>query len=72
MLCQRLPADHVIRSALHRDELNQMLEIQEREREDDSMEQTCLFCSEVFIANRLLSSSIKAFNHTFHVILSGS
>ncbi|KAM6971766.1 zinc finger protein 277 [Aplochiton taeniatus] len=67
LLCDVLPEDRVLREQLQQKRLEEILEQQQREREDTSFQRTCLFCNEEFTGNRSLLLNHMAREHSFSV-----
>uniref|UniRef100_A0A3P9AV38 Zinc finger protein 277 n=1 Tax=Maylandia zebra TaxID=106582 RepID=A0A3P9AV38_9CICH len=57
LLCDVLPEDRVLREKLQQKRLEEVLEQQQKERDDSSFHRLCMFCSEEFTGNRLICQS---------------
>ncbi|XP_076743070.1 zinc finger protein 277 [Maylandia zebra] len=51
LLCDVLPEDRVLREKLQQKRLEEVLEQQQKERDDSSFHRLCMFCSEEFTGN---------------------
>ncbi|XP_048863325.1 zinc finger protein 277 isoform X3 [Brienomyrus brachyistius] len=67
LLCDALPEDRVLREQLQQERLEQILEQQQRERDDHTFQRTCMFCPEQFTGNRALLLNHMAKEHGFNV-----
>ncbi|KAL0968584.1 hypothetical protein UPYG_G00268860 [Umbra pygmaea] len=67
LLCDVLPEDRVLREQLQQNRLEEILEQQQRERDDNSFQRVCMFCSEEFRGNRSSLLNHMAREHSFSV-----
>lgn len=67
LLCDVLPEDRDLREKLQQKRLEEVLEQQQREREDTSFHRPCMFCSEDFIGNRSSLLNHMAREHSFSI-----
>ncbi|XP_072519560.1 zinc finger protein 277 [Salminus brasiliensis] len=67
LLCDVLPEDRILREQLQQKRLEEVLEQQQRERDDDGFQRTCMFCTEEFIGNRSLLLNHMAREHSFSI-----
>lgn len=67
LLCDVLPEDRVLREKLQQKRLEEVLEQQQREREDTSFHRPCMFCSEDFTGNRSGLLNHMAREHSFSI-----
>ncbi|XP_062418819.1 zinc finger protein 277 [Pungitius pungitius] len=67
LLCDVLPEDRVLREKLQQTRLVEVLEQQQREREDRSFHRLCMFCSEEFSGNRSSLLNHMAREHSFGI-----
>ncbi|KAM4619198.1 zinc finger protein 277 [Polymixia lowei] len=67
LLCDVLPEDRVLREQLQQKRLEEILEQQQRERDDNSFHGVCMFCSQEFTGNRSSLLNHMAREHSFSV-----
>ena len=67
LLCDKLSEDHELRVQLQTDKLCEVLEQQQREREDSTLTQDCLFCRHQFSADRAAVFNHMNDNHNFNI-----
>ncbi|MGH0127012.1 UNVERIFIED_CONTAM: hypothetical protein FKN15_071435 [Acipenser sinensis] len=67
LLCDVLPEDRLLREQLQQKRLEEILEQQQRERNDASFHRVCTFCNEEFTGNRLLILNHMAIEHGFNM-----
>ncbi|XP_020774807.1 zinc finger protein 277 isoform X2 [Boleophthalmus pectinirostris] len=67
LLCDVLPEDRVLRERLQQKRLEDVLEQQQREREDTSFHRPCMFCSDEFTGNRSSLLNHMAKEHSFSI-----
>ncbi|MBN3298373.1 ZN277 protein, partial [Amia calva] len=67
LLCDVLPEDRVLREQLQQKRLEEILDQQQKERDDSSFHRACMFCSEDFSGNRSLLLNHMAKEHGFNV-----
>uniref|UniRef100_A0A672YF65 Zinc finger protein 277 n=1 Tax=Sphaeramia orbicularis TaxID=375764 RepID=A0A672YF65_9TELE len=68
LLCDVLPEDRVLREKLQQKRLEEILEQQQKERDDSSFHRLCMFCSEEFTGNRWSSLlNHMAREHSFSI-----
>lgn len=67
LLCDVLPEDRLFREKLQQKRLEEVLEQQQKEREDDSFHRLCMFCSEEFSGNRSSMLNHMAREHSFSI-----
>uniref|UniRef100_A0A672F3X8 Zinc finger protein 277 n=1 Tax=Salarias fasciatus TaxID=181472 RepID=A0A672F3X8_SALFA len=67
LLCDVLPEDRLFREKLQQKRLEEVLEQQQREREDSSFHRLCMFCSEEFTGNRSSMLNHMAREHSFSI-----
>uniref|UniRef100_A0A8C7NXJ7 Zinc finger protein 277 n=1 Tax=Oncorhynchus mykiss TaxID=8022 RepID=A0A8C7NXJ7_ONCMY len=67
LLCDVLPEDRVLREHLQQKRLEEILEQQQRERDDDSFQRICMFCNDEFNGNRSSLLNHMAREHSFSV-----
>uniref|UniRef100_A0A3P8YLH9 C2H2-type domain-containing protein n=1 Tax=Esox lucius TaxID=8010 RepID=A0A3P8YLH9_ESOLU len=65
LLCDVLPEDRVLREELQQKRLEEILEQQQRERDDNSFQRICMFCNEEFTGNRSSLLNHMAREHSF-------
>ncbi|KAM9384406.1 zinc finger protein 277 [Pholidichthys leucotaenia] len=67
LLCDVLPEDRLLREKLQQERLEEVLEQQQRERDDSSFRRVCMFCSEEFTGNRSTLLNHMAREHLFSI-----
>lgn len=67
LLCDSLEEDRQIREYLQHQQLNSILETQQKERNDATFSKACLFCSQHFEGNRASLIDHMAFDHNFSI-----
>lgn len=67
ILCDRRPEDRELRIQLQMKRLEQVLEVQEKERTDPNFNRCCLFCRHVFQGEPAELFNHLAFDHNFSV-----
>uniref|UniRef100_A0AAX7SPE3 C2H2-type domain-containing protein n=1 Tax=Astatotilapia calliptera TaxID=8154 RepID=A0AAX7SPE3_ASTCA len=67
LLCDVLPEDRVLREKLQQKRLEEVLEQQQKERDDSSFHRLCMFCSEEFTGNRSSLLNHMAREHSFSI-----
>ncbi|XP_069570571.1 zinc finger protein 277 [Brachyistius frenatus] len=67
LLCDVLPEDRVLREKLQQKRLEEVLDCQQRERDDNSFHRLCMFCSEEFSGNRSSLLNHMAREHSFSI-----
>lgn len=67
LLCDVLPEDRVVREKMQQKRLEEVLEQQQREREDSSFHRLCMFCNEEFTGNRSSMLNHMARDHSFSI-----
>ncbi|KAK7891250.1 hypothetical protein WMY93_023213 [Mugilogobius chulae] len=67
LLCDVLPEDRVLREKLQQKRLEEVLEQQQKEREDETFHRTCMFCNEEFTGNRSSLLNHMAKEHSFSI-----
>ncbi|KAL4640712.1 zinc finger protein 277 [Arapaima gigas] len=67
LLCDVLPEDRILREQLQQRRLEEILEQQQREREDTTFQRACMFCHEEFTGNRSSLLNHMAREHAFNV-----
>uniref|UniRef100_A0A8C9T178 Zinc finger protein 277 n=1 Tax=Scleropages formosus TaxID=113540 RepID=A0A8C9T178_SCLFO len=67
LLCDALPEDRILREQLQQRRLEEVLEQQQREREDITFQRACMFCNEEFKGNRSLLLNHMAKEHACNV-----
>ncbi|KAJ8002835.1 hypothetical protein DPEC_G00163100 [Dallia pectoralis] len=67
LLCDILPEDRVLREQLQQKRLEEILDQQQRERDDTSFQRICMFCNEEFSGNRSSLLNHMAREHSFSV-----
>ncbi|GAB1608687.1 zinc finger protein 277-like [Argonauta hians] len=67
LLSDVLPEDKYLRQYLQKKRLETVLEVQHRERTDQTFSRHCLFCREHFLGNRSDLFNHMAFDHGFNV-----
>ncbi|XP_055365653.1 zinc finger protein 277 isoform X2 [Betta splendens] len=67
LLCDVLPEDRSLREKLQQKRLEEVLEQQQRERDDSSFHHLCMFCSEEFTGNRSSLLNHMAREHSFSI-----
>ncbi|XP_026167258.1 zinc finger protein 277 isoform X3 [Mastacembelus armatus] len=67
LLCDILPEDRLLREKLQQKRLEEVLEQQQRERDDTSFHRVCMFCSEEFSGNRSSLLNHMAREHSFSI-----
>ncbi|XP_033880952.1 zinc finger protein 277 [Acipenser ruthenus] len=67
LLCDVLPEDRLLREQLQQKRLEEILEQQQRERNDASFHRVCTFCNDEFTGNRSLLLNHMAIEHGFNM-----
>lgn len=67
LLCDVLPEDRVLREKLQQERLEEVLEQQQKEREDTTFHRGCMFCNEEFSGNRSTLLNHMAREHSFSI-----
>uniref|UniRef100_A0A3Q1G6D6 Zinc finger protein 277 n=1 Tax=Acanthochromis polyacanthus TaxID=80966 RepID=A0A3Q1G6D6_9TELE len=67
LLCDVLPEDQILREKLQQKRLEEVLEQQQKERDDSSFHRLCMFCSEEFTGNRSSLLNHMAREHSFSI-----
>ncbi|KAF7223978.1 zinc finger protein 277 [Nothobranchius furzeri] len=67
LLCDILPEDRILRERLQKQRLEEVLEQQQKERDDSSFHHLCMFCSEEFTGNRSSLLNHMAREHSFSI-----
>ncbi|XP_057638937.1 zinc finger protein 277 isoform X1 [Chionomys nivalis] len=67
LLCDVLPEDRVLREELQKQKLKEILDQQQRERNDTSFRGVCMFCTEEFHGNRSILLNHMAREHAFNI-----
>ncbi|CAN9498817.1 unnamed protein product [Ophioblennius macclurei] len=67
LLCDVLPEDRLFREKLQQKRLEEILEQQQREREDSTFRRLCMFCSQEFTGNRSSILNHMAHEHSFSI-----
>uniref|UniRef100_A0AAY4DZ05 C2H2-type domain-containing protein n=1 Tax=Denticeps clupeoides TaxID=299321 RepID=A0AAY4DZ05_9TELE len=67
LLCDVLPEDRILREQLQQKRLEEVLEQQQRERDDCNFQHVCMFCNEEFSGNRSTLFNHMAKDHSFSV-----
>ncbi|XP_004069426.1 zinc finger protein 277 [Oryzias latipes] len=67
LLCDVLPEDRTLREKLQQKRLEEVLEQQQKERNDCSFHRVCMFCSEEFSGNRSSLLNHMAREHSFSI-----
>lgn len=67
LLCDVLPEDRILREKLQQKRLEEVLEQQQKERDDSSFRRLCMFCSEEFTGNRSSLLNHMAREHSFSI-----
>lgn len=67
LLCDVLPEDRILREKLQQKRLEEVLEQQQKERDDSSFQRLCMFCSEEFSGNRSSLLNHMAREHSFSI-----
>ncbi|XP_072291791.1 zinc finger protein 277 [Eucyclogobius newberryi] len=67
LLCDVLPEDRVLREKLQQKRLEEVLEQQQKEREDATFHRPCIFCTEEFTGNRSSLLNHMAKEHSFSI-----
>ncbi|XP_043350975.1 zinc finger protein 277 isoform X1 [Dermochelys coriacea] len=67
LLCDVLPEDRLLREQLQQKRLREILEQQQRERDDTSFHSICMFCDKEFTGNRSVLFNHMARDHAFNV-----
>ncbi|XP_050014643.1 zinc finger protein 277 isoform X2 [Alexandromys fortis] len=67
LLCDVLPEDRVLREELQKQKLKEILDQQQRERNDTSFRGVCMFCTEEFHGNRSVLLNHMAREHAFNI-----
>ncbi|KAG5273391.1 hypothetical protein AALO_G00150840 [Alosa alosa] len=67
LLCDALPEDRILREQLQQRRLEEVLEQQQKERDDCNFHRVCMFCSEEFTGNRSTLLNHMAKEHSFSV-----
>ncbi|XP_017292027.1 zinc finger protein 277 [Kryptolebias marmoratus] len=67
LLCDVFPEDRILRERLQQKRLEEVLEQQQKERDDSSFHRLCLFCSEEFTGNRSSLLNHMAREHSFSI-----
>uniref|UniRef100_A0A8C6S679 Zinc finger protein 277 n=1 Tax=Neogobius melanostomus TaxID=47308 RepID=A0A8C6S679_9GOBI len=67
LLCDVLPEDRVLRENLQQKRLEEVLEQQQKEREDTTFHRPCMFCNDEFTGNRSGLLNHMAREHSFGI-----
>ncbi|XP_053174879.1 zinc finger protein 277 [Scomber japonicus] len=67
LLCDVLPEDRILREKLQQKRLEEVLEQQQKERDDSSFHRLCMFCSDEFSGNRSSLLNHMAREHSFSI-----
>ncbi|XP_062276996.1 zinc finger protein 277 [Scomber scombrus] len=67
LLCDVLPEDRILRENLQQKRLEEVLEQQQKERDDSSFHRVCMFCSDEFSGNRSSLLNHMAREHSFSI-----
>lgn len=67
LLCDALPEDRILREQLQQRRLEEVLEQQQKERDDETFHRICMFCSEEFTGNRSSLLNHMAKEHSFSI-----
>uniref|UniRef100_A0A3P8TNK5 Zinc finger protein 277 n=1 Tax=Amphiprion percula TaxID=161767 RepID=A0A3P8TNK5_AMPPE len=67
LLCDVLPEDRILREKLQQKRLEEVLEQQQKERDDSNFHRLCMFCSEEFTGNRSFLLNHMAREHSFSI-----
>ncbi|CAJ1055877.1 LOW QUALITY PROTEIN: zinc finger protein 277 [Xyrichtys novacula] len=67
LLCDVLPEDRILRERLQQKRLEEVLEQQQKERDDSSFHRLCMFCNEDFSGNRSSLLNHMAREHSFSI-----
>ncbi|OCT88992.1 hypothetical protein XELAEV_18017621mg [Xenopus laevis] len=67
LLCDVLPEDRVLREELQQERLREILEQQQHERNDTTLQRVCIFCNEEFKGNRSVIFNHMNKEHSFNV-----
>ncbi|XP_077452186.1 zinc finger protein 277 isoform X1 [Stigmatopora argus] len=67
LLCDVLPEDRALREKLQQKRLEEVLEQQQKEREDCSFCRVCMFCNDEFTGNRSKLLNHMAHEHAFNI-----
>ncbi|KAM9815484.1 zinc finger protein 277 [Syngnathus typhle] len=67
LLCDVLPEDRALREKLQQRRLEEVLEQQQKEREDRSFRRVCMFCNDEFAGNRSQLLNHMAREHAFSI-----
>ncbi|CAK6983331.1 zinc finger protein 277 [Scomber scombrus] len=67
LLCDVLPEDRILRENLQQRRLEEVLEQQQKERDDSSFHRLCMFCSDEFSGNRSSLLNHMAREHSFSI-----
>ncbi|KAL2093275.1 hypothetical protein ACEWY4_010587 [Coilia grayii] len=67
LLCDALPEDRILREQLQQKRLEEVLEQQQKERDDCDFHRVCMFCNEEFTGNRSTLLNHMAREHSFSV-----
>ncbi|KAE8615853.1 hypothetical protein XENTR_v10008639 [Xenopus tropicalis] len=67
LLCDVLPEDRVLREELQQERLREILEQQQHERNDTTLQRLCMFCNEEFKGNRSVIFNHMNEEHSFNV-----
>ncbi|XP_070686757.1 zinc finger protein 277 isoform X2 [Pempheris klunzingeri] len=67
LLCDVLPEDRILRERLQQQRLEEVLEQQQKERDDSSFHRLCMFCNEDFSGNRSSLLNHMAREHSFSI-----
>ncbi|XP_054632693.1 zinc finger protein 277 [Dunckerocampus dactyliophorus] len=67
LLCDVLPEDRTLREKLQQKRLEEVLEQQQKEREDCSFHRICMFCNDEFTGNRSSLLNHMAREHSFSI-----
>nr|XP_057931637.1 zinc finger protein 277 isoform X2 [Doryrhamphus excisus] len=67
LLCDVLPEDRALREKLQQKRLEEVLEQQQKEREDCSFHRICMFCNDEFTGNRSSLLNHMAREHSFSI-----
>uniref|UniRef100_A0A9J8CE05 Zinc finger protein 277 n=1 Tax=Cyprinus carpio carpio TaxID=630221 RepID=A0A9J8CE05_CYPCA len=67
LLCDALPEDRILREQLQQRRLEEVLDQQQKERDDTTFHRACMFCSEEFTGNRSSLLNHMAKEHSFSI-----
>uniref|UniRef100_A0A671PF93 Zinc finger protein 277-like n=1 Tax=Sinocyclocheilus anshuiensis TaxID=1608454 RepID=A0A671PF93_9TELE len=67
LLCDALPEDRILREQLQQRRLEEVLDQQQKERDDTMFHRACMFCSEEFTGNRSSLLNHMAKEHSFSI-----